>query len=295
MRSNKATLIGIPVPVVVPPRDLATTPPEPRPASVMPAIPTVPPVPPSVAPSEASATPNVAPSAASITPKPSSASTQDSEDRGRAKSKKEKRPFSDTRADSPQAKGPSIRVSVPPEGSSSSSRLLMVALVIAALIMGARWYYKSIEASAPPAAPPVAEAPARLPDTTPAEAAKPPATEQAEPAPAPSAAASVAAVAADAPAPEPAPSASAAPAASAALEAGSTTADGKRVVIVKLSPSHARLYRKGKPVGSSPVTLELAPGEKRSFEVGAPGWVTRRLVVDGSKPEIFIGLKPSGK
>jgi hypothetical protein len=41
------------------------------------------------------------------------------------------------------------------------------------------------------------------------------------------------------------------------------------------------------------VTIELAPGEKRAYEVGMPGWVTRRLVVDGSKPEIFIGLKPA--
>jgi hypothetical protein len=41
------------------------------------------------------------------------------------------------------------------------------------------------------------------------------------------------------------------------------------------------------------VRVELAPGEKRrAFEVGMPGWVTRRLVVDGSKPEMFIGLKP---
>jgi hypothetical protein len=41
------------------------------------------------------------------------------------------------------------------------------------------------------------------------------------------------------------------------------------------------------------VRIELAPEEKRrSFEVGAPGWRTRKLVVDGTKPEIFIGLKP---
>jgi hypothetical protein len=62
---------------------------------------------------------------------------------------------------------------------------------------------------------------------------------------------------------------------------------------VKISPPQAKLWRKGKAVGSSPVTIELAPGEKRAYEVGMPGWVTRRLVVDGSKPEIFIGLKPS--
>jgi hypothetical protein len=234
----------------------------------------------SVAPRAAS----VAPASASVTPKPVAASASDREEKDEGK--KPKRPFSDTRADSPQAKGPSIRVSVPPEGSSSSSRLLMVALVIAALIMGARWYLKSTEVSAPLPQPKAEPAPPPA-EPAPTEAAKPqPTTEQAAPA-------AASALAADAPTTAPEPSATAAAAPSAAPSAGSTTADGKRIVIVKISPSFARLFRKGKPVGASPVTLELAPGEKRSFEVGAPGWVTRRLVVDGSKPEIFIGLKPA--
>jgi hypothetical protein len=69
--------------------------------------------------------------------------------------------------------------------------------------------------------------------------------------------------------------------------------EGARVVIVKLAPADARLFYKGKSVGKSPVRVELAPGEKkRSFEVGAPGFVTRRLVVDGSQPEMWIGLRP---
>jgi len=62
---------------------------------------------------------------------------------------------------------------------------------------------------------------------------------------------------------------------------------------VKLTPPDARLFYKGKSVGKSPVRIELKPGEKkRSFEVGRPGYVTRRLVIDGSEPELSIGLRP---
>jgi hypothetical protein len=219
-----------------------------------------------------------------------------------------KRPFSNTRADSPQAKGERarqsapLRVSVPPPDTGNSiSRWLMVSLVIAALIMGGRWYLQSralkaaaaptertpttanvaaeaapratpLAADAPAAPTNVAVPPSASADPTPANEAPPTAT-----APAANEAATAA----------PTPSESSAPA-----PAASAPADGTRTVVVKTSPPTARLFRKGKPIGASPVTIELAPGEKRSYEVGAPGWVTRRLVVDGTKPEIFIGLKP---
>jgi hypothetical protein len=72
--------------------------------------------------------------------------------------------------------------------------------------------------------------------------------------------------------------------------------EGTRVVTVHLTPPDARLFHKGKSVGKSPVRIELAPGEKkRSFEVGRPGYVTRRLVIDGSQPELWVGLRPDGK
>jgi hypothetical protein len=45
-------------------------------------------------------------------------------------------------------------------------------------------------------------------------------------------------------------------------------------------------------VGTTPFVLELAPGEKHSYEMGLPGYNTRKVVIDGSKPEISIGLKP---
>jgi hypothetical protein len=145
----------------------------------------------------------------------------------------------------------------------------VLSLVIAGLIMAGRMYFQNRQAStpAPTAEPPAPTPTAATSEATPAQTA----------APAQTATASATAVT---------PEASAEPSASAAP-------GGTRVVIVKISPPGARLFYKGKPVGSSPITVELAPGEKkRSFEVGMPGWVTRRLVVDGSKPEVFIGLKP---
>jgi len=179
---------------------------------------------------------------------------------------------------------------MPPEGGgASTSRWLVLSLVIAGLIMAGRIYFQHREASAPT---PAAEAPA-APVAPAANATAP--TETATAAQTATASASGATPEATA-APNPVASAEAAPsgAASANAEpAASAAAEGTRVVIVKISPPGARLFYKGKPVGASPVTVELAPGEKkRSFEVGMPGWVTRRLVVDGTKSEVFIGLKP---
>jgi hypothetical protein len=72
--------------------------------------------------------------------------------------------------------------------------------------------------------------------------------------------------------------------------------EGTRIVTVHLTPPDARLFHKGRSVGKSPVRIELAPGEKkRSFEVGRPGYVTRRLVIDGSQPELWVGLRPESK
>jgi hypothetical protein len=71
------------------------------------------------------------------------------------------------------------------------------------------------------------------------------------------------------------------------VDAGETVA-----VQVKIKPDGAQLFQKGKYVGRCPFTLELTRGERRTFEVVAPGYVTRRLVLDGSKPVISFGMKP---
>ena len=61
---------------------------------------------------------------------------------------------------------------------------------------------------------------------------------------------------------------------------------------MKVRPLGARFYYKGKKMGGSPMRVELAPGEKRAFEVGHPNYVTRKIVIDGSEPEVIVGLHP---
>jgi hypothetical protein len=52
------------------------------------------------------------------------------------------------------------------------------------------------------------------------------------------------------------------------------------------------MFWKGKEVGTTPFVLELPAGQRRSFELGKPGFVTRKVVIDGTKSELTIGLKP---
>lgn len=180
-------------------------------------------------------------------------------------------------------------------GVSSSSRLLAVSAALAALVLGGRWFFQHrrvAEEEHAASAPPATALPTGV-QVVPPAADKPSTT--ASPADAPAAAPTEPAANAPAPVASAAPEASA----SAADPATSAPVPGTRVVIVKLSPPGARLFRKGKPVPGKPapggtvVTIELAPDEKkRAFEVGMPGYETRKLVVDGSKSEIYIGLKP---
>jgi hypothetical protein len=95
-------------------------------------------------------------------------------------------------------------------------------------------------------------------------------------------------------APAPAPSASAAEAAKEPTteESKPVAAEGTKTISVVTRPPGARLFERGKEVGTTPLTLELAPGEKRKFEVGLPGHTTRKLIVDGTKTEIYLGMRP---
>jgi hypothetical protein len=283
--STKSTLIGIPAPSVVPPKSHATDK-STAPAAAAPApAPSEPRSDTPVALSTQEPARHDAHASEGERSEPSATSTADA---GSAKGDDEraKRPFSNTRADSPQAKGERarqnapLRVSVPPRDTSNSlSRWLMVSLVIAALIMAGRWYLQSraqkagADAERTPVTAPAATDMPRATPLAPSAVVVPQVTETATEAPS-------------------AASATPAEPSAAVPSAESAPAPATRTVVVKISPPGARLFRKGKPVGSSPVTLELAPGEKRAFEVGMPGWVTRRLVVDGTKPEIFVGLKP---
>jgi hypothetical protein len=64
-------------------------------------------------------------------------------------------------------------------------------------------------------------------------------------------------------------------------------------VTVTGNPTGAKFYRKGRLVGTNTIVVELAAGEKQAFELGLPGHVTRKVVVDGSTPEMVIGLLPA--
>lgn len=85
----------------------------------------------------------------------------------------------------------------------------------------------------------------------------------------------------------PTPSAAAAPAAASAAPSGSVIR-----INVDSDPPGARLFWKGKEVGTTPFVLELQPGEKHAYELGLPGYTTRKVVIDGAKTEISVGLRP---
>lgn len=87
---------------------------------------------------------------------------------------------------------------------------------------------------------------------------------------------------------EPEPVASA----SASAEAVAAEPETLRVRIL-VTPPTGRIVEKGKKVGHSGVEVEVTPGKKRVFEIQHDGYTARRLVVDGSEPEIHIGLRPS--
>jgi hypothetical protein len=95
------------------------------------------------------------------------------------------------------------------------------------------------------------------------------------------------------PEPEPlqAKPAEAAPAVAASAAGAAAPGELKRIR-VDSDPPGARMFWRGKEVGTTPFTLELQPGEKHSYELGLTGYVTRKVVIDGTKSEISIGMKP---
>jgi hypothetical protein len=198
-----------------------------------------------------------------------------------------------------QARSTRGRISSAPPEAEKSSRLGPI-LLVAILGAGAIWFLVSKQRSMSepvietvPAPTPVAEQtqPEKPPEPIPAPPPEPAAAPTPEPlasaAPPSSASADTAAdksPKAEKPSPaEPTP----------AADTGAASAEGARVVTVHLTPPDAQLFYKGKSVGKSPVRIELEAGEKkRSFEVGRPGFVTRRLIVDGSQAVVWIGLRP---
>ncbi|MFZ5890162.1 MAG: hypothetical protein ACOY0T_03760 [Myxococcota bacterium] len=78
-----------------------------------------------------------------------------------------------------------------------------------------------------------------------------------------------------------------APAPSAGASSGDTVS-----VVISVRPPQARVFYRGKEVGKPPVTVEVERGKRRSFEVALPGFMTRKVIIDGSKPEVQVGLRP---
>ena len=116
------------------------------------------------------------------------------------------------------------------------------------------------------------------------------------PTPAPSAASEAAS---SAPAPA---ETSAAPAPTAAPSAASTvpvvveTDSNDRIsVLVKSRPTGAKVLRRGKEIGRTPVVIQIGRGEHRIFEVGSPANGYRRISLDGEKTEILVAIGPPPK
>ncbi len=118
------------------------------------------------------------------------------------------------------------------------------------------------------------ESPAVAPDTASAAAAAPQTTAE------PAAASATAAVAA-----EPA-AASAAQTAEGATEA----TDEEAKIMISVKPDGSVLVYKGKVVGRTPFILKQPRGEKRTYEIGKPGYATRRIVINGTERSIGFEL-----
>lgn len=80
-----------------------------------------------------------------------------------------------------------------------------------------------------------------------------------------------------------------------ALPAGSAApAPTGPVVRINITsdPPGARLFWKGKEQGTTPFVLEFPAGKRHSYELGLPGYTVRKVVIDGTKTDINIGMRP---
>lgn len=81
-------------------------------------------------------------------------------------------------------------------------------------------------------------------------------------------------------------------AASAAQTAASATeaADEEAKIMINVKPDGSVLVYKGKVVGRTPFILKQPRGEKRTYEIGKPGYATRRVVINGTERSIGFEL-----
>ena len=189
-----------------------------------------------------------------------------------------------------------------PETASGTGFGRWLLVLAAGLVVVGVFGYRVLGKPSVQSTPVTAAPPEPVTQTTPAPAIEPsaampapaseaaPAASSAELAPAASAAEpepAAAEVAAAAAATEPAPAGSATAAPSAKADASEL-----RRVTVKSKPPKVRFFHFGKQVGVTPFVLELKPGERHAYEAGLPGYNTRKVVIDGSKPQITVGLTP---
>ncbi len=66
-------------------------------------------------------------------------------------------------------------------------------------------------------------------------------------------------------------------------------------VLVKTRPDGARVMRRGKEIGRTPLVIQIGRGEHRIFEVMMVGFGTKRITLDGEKPEIMVNMATEAK
>ncbi len=64
-------------------------------------------------------------------------------------------------------------------------------------------------------------------------------------------------------------------------------------VTIRIHPDGSRVLEDSEVIGGSKLVVQLKPGQKRLFEIQHEGYSARRLEVDGSQPEIRVGLVPN--
>jgi hypothetical protein len=61
-------------------------------------------------------------------------------------------------------------------------------------------------------------------------------------------------------------------------------------VTLEVAPADSQVFTHGSLRKGPPFTFDIRPGARLIVEVVRPGYVARRVVLDGSKPELAVGL-----
>jgi hypothetical protein len=63
-----------------------------------------------------------------------------------------------------------------------------------------------------------------------------------------------------------------------------------KTVMLEVMPADSKVFTHGSLRKGPPFTFEIKPGARLVVEVVRPGYVARRVVLDGSKPQLAVGL-----